>query len=407
MAARAGLGRPDDTVIDLADVAGPDLAPTIYYIAMAAYFRNDFGAVETWLGAHLPGDPAMRARYLLLRGFAAAGKGNVAKQLELADAAIKLLRREAADEIYLLAHAAHVVAMLVRELPCEGIGNYLTALDTDLDWPQELEFIRFQLLRAMGWKSALLGAYDRAMTHLLRAAFFTDDSLLRAYAHLDRASVSIFAGERVSARSELFAALAIVDGTEWATVRNESILLLPYAAQVAAELDETTAAQRLCDLATELRSQISARWAFAHDGRMAAFLSEAEAFAYFDGDRVRALRAGAAAYETFAGIGYAWRAGRLAALLYAGTRESQWQERAQQWIAYYRGSPLERLLEADAIRPLSPRQRQVYKLMAQGKTGGEIAAQLGISTFTVRNHERLVMRAYGVHRRVDLLDKAR
>jgi DNA-binding CsgD family transcriptional regulator len=406
IAARAGQGRAEGAAIDLADVGRGELALTIYYLATAACYRNDFASAETWLNAHAPKEPPMRARYLLLRGFAAAATGDMAKQLELSDAAIKLLRREAPEETYLLAQAAHIVAVLIRELPCDGYGDALQALERELEWPAELDLMRFWVLRALGWKSALVGDFERAMTHLLRAAFFTNEPLVRVYAHLDRATVAIFAGERSSARSEFSAAIATVDQTDWSSVHTEAIAVLPFAAQVAAELGEADDAARLCDLAASLQPQIAARWALAHGGRFSAFLNEAVAFAHYDADRARALRAGEEAYETFAKLGYAWRAGRLAALL-AGANLAPWRERAERWLSYYGGSPLLRLLQPKRMPPLSRRQREVHRLMAQGKTGGEIAAQLGISTFTVRNHERLVMRAFGVHRRIELLDTAR
>ncbi|HTX59086.1 MAG TPA: LuxR C-terminal-related transcriptional regulator [Verrucomicrobiae bacterium] len=407
LAARAGAGAPENDAVELAEVGRAELALTIYYVAMAAYFRNDFAAAGAWLGSHAPTQPATRARYLMLRGFVAAGKGDVAAQLECSDTALRLLRREAPDESYLLAQAAHVVALLVRELPCDGYGDALEALERELDWPPELELMRFGVLRALGWKRALLGDYEGAMAHLLRATFVTDDRLLRAYAHLDHASVAVFAGERASARAAFAASLAIIEQTDWPAVHSEAIAVLPFAAQVAAELGEGTTAQRLCRQAAALQPQIDARWALAHDGRFAAFLGEATAFAYFDRDRDRALLAGEAAYATFAQLGYAWRAGRLAALLASGTALAAWHERAEHWLAYYGTSPLRRLLRAPAAPALSPRQREVHRLMAQGKTGSQIATELGISTFTVRNHERLVMRAYGVHRRIELLERAR
>lgn len=405
--ARAGLGYAETTAIDLGNVPTADFSQTIYYLASAACIRNEFMAVEVLLTAHAPKEPATRAAYLLLRGYAAAGRGDVAKQLELSDAAIKLLRREAPDEAYYLAQAAYIVALLVRELPCKGFGDALQALERDIEWPDELHMHRFWVLRALGWKNALVGDFESAMTYLLRAAFFTGDPLLRIYAHLDRATVSVFAAERASARAEFLAAVEIVDATQWESVHTEAIAVLPFAAQLAAELGELECARRLCDLALRLQPQIDPQWALAHGDRFTAFVNESVAFAYWENERTRAEAAGEAAYVTFGRLGYAWRAGRVAALLAGGAQGDLWHDRATRWLSYYGNSPLLRLLRPSRLPVLSPRQREVHRLMAQGKTGNQIAAELGISTFTVRNHERLVMRAFGVHRRVELLDKAR
>jgi DNA-binding CsgD family transcriptional regulator len=409
-AARAGQGLDDRDPIDLADLQGDDLSTSLYYVAMAAYFRNEFRAVDTWLGAHAPSQPAMRARYLMLRGFAAAGRGDMATQLELSDAAVRLLRSAAPEETYLLANGAYLTSLLLRELPCEGY-EYLADLERELPWPEDLRAWHFQLLRTLGWKLALQGSFLEAMRYVLRAALEAQDPIRRAYALLDRATIAIFANERLSAHTEFGSALEIIEGADWEHVRDETIALLPYAAQVAAELEDQGAARKLYEKAVRFQKQIDSRWALAHDERFGSFLHEAAAFAFFDGERKRAIREAENAYEIFARIGYAWRAGRLAALLYSATHDAQWYARAEQWFSYYPNGPLQRLLPGKSarrktVRPLSPRQREVFRLMRQGKTGAEIAAQLGISTLTVRNHEQAVMRYYRVHRRYDLLQIA-
>ncbi|HKE37464.1 MAG TPA: helix-turn-helix transcriptional regulator, partial [Candidatus Baltobacteraceae bacterium] len=226
-----------------------------------------------------------------------------------------------------------------------------------------------------------------------------------------RATIAVFANERISAQTEFETAAEIIATTDWERVHDETIALLPYAAQVAAELGHAGRAAEFYREGVRLQNHIDANYALAHDERFGAFLGEAAAFAFFDSQRKRAIREGTNAYETFARIGYAWRAGRLGALLYAATQDAAWYARAQQWIGYYPNGPLQRLLPGKSprrknIRPLSPRQREVFRLMRQGKTGAEIATQLGISTLTVRNHEQAVMRYYKVHRRYDLLQVA-
>jgi PAS domain S-box-containing protein len=47
--------------------------------------------------------------------------------------------------------------------------------------------------------------------------------------------------------------------------------------------------------------------------------------------------------------------------------------------------------------PLSSREKDVLGLLVQGKTGREIAATLGISYITVRNHFQALLRKFGVH----------
>jgi PAS domain S-box-containing protein len=62
-----------------------------------------------------------------------------------------------------------------------------------------------------------------------------------------------------------------------------------------------------------------------------------------------------------------------------------------------------RATEAD----LTPRQRQVLQLLAQGGSTEQIAAELHLSTETVRNHIRYVLKGLGVHSRLEAVVVAR
>jgi PAS domain S-box-containing protein len=50
---------------------------------------------------------------------------------------------------------------------------------------------------------------------------------------------------------------------------------------------------------------------------------------------------------------------------------------------------------------LTPRQAEVLKLLELGRTTTQIAEELHLSTETVRNHIRLLMRAVGAHSRLE------
>jgi PAS domain S-box-containing protein len=51
--------------------------------------------------------------------------------------------------------------------------------------------------------------------------------------------------------------------------------------------------------------------------------------------------------------------------------------------------------------PLTPRQTQVLELLERGRTTGQIANELHLSTETVRNHIRNLLRALGAHSRLE------
>ena len=66
------------------------------------------------------------------------------------------------------------------------------------------------------------------------------------------------------------------------------------------------------------------------------------------------------------------------------------------------------LLEADRSDVhLSPRQRQVLELVAEGMTDPEIADELGLSVHTVHTHLERTRKAIGAHRRAGLTAYAR
>jgi two-component system, NarL family, response regulator NreC len=56
-----------------------------------------------------------------------------------------------------------------------------------------------------------------------------------------------------------------------------------------------------------------------------------------------------------------------------------------------------------AERELTPRQREVLRLLAQGKRMKEIAAQLNISVRTVENHKAQLLQALGLETTADLV----
>jgi PAS domain S-box-containing protein len=51
--------------------------------------------------------------------------------------------------------------------------------------------------------------------------------------------------------------------------------------------------------------------------------------------------------------------------------------------------------------PLTPRQAEVLDLLERGRTTRQIASELHLSTDTVRNHVRHILRAVGAHSRLE------
>ncbi|HHC08661.1 MAG TPA: response regulator transcription factor [Actinobacteria bacterium] len=53
------------------------------------------------------------------------------------------------------------------------------------------------------------------------------------------------------------------------------------------------------------------------------------------------------------------------------------------------------------LERLTPREREVLGLLAEGKSGGEIAEELYVSPTTVRNHVQHILGKLEVHSRVE------
>jgi two-component system NarL family response regulator len=62
----------------------------------------------------------------------------------------------------------------------------------------------------------------------------------------------------------------------------------------------------------------------------------------------------------------------------------------------------------DPLPPhLTPRQTEVLRLLKRGRSTEQIAQELQLSTETVRNHVRHLLRALGVHTRLEAVAVAR
>ena len=67
---------------------------------------------------------------------------------------------------------------------------------------------------------------------------------------------------------------------------------------------------------------------------------------------------------------------------------------------------LSRASSFDPHETLTPRQREVLQLAAEGKTNAEMAARLNISQRTVENHRAVLMQKLGLHNQTELIRHA-
>lgn len=379
----------------------------LYYRALAAFYSRDMARADALLLSYVPTAASLRARYLVLRGLVAGAAEHYEAQAQLTSAALGILQREDPGDVTLTAGAAQILAALVRELPgLFATAQTLEALEQSLAWTLELSTSRFHILRTLAWAKALHGDYFNAMVLLRRSERLASRPMLRIYAHMDYATVALFATNTLAAQTEFALADELVSAIDWNSVRDDSLVVLPFLATLAADID-VTRAREYCAIALQTFSNMEQRWAHAHGQRRRAFIGEAIAVAYADVDLVRSREEAIQAFERFVSLGHSWRAGRMALHLYRITSKRVWRDRAEEQLASYPQSPFRRVLESFAGErsALSPKQRAVLDLLVQRKSNDEIAAALGISPNTVRCHIQRIHFAFGVRRRTQLLAK--
>lgn len=406
---RANGGGGAGPILDAADLAAiePGMLPKIlYYAAATAYFAMDLSTAETWLSAHAPKEPEWRARFLVQGGALAAARGNFREHAELTSTALDLLLAQAPEHSYLIANAAHLLAVAIREVPnvdgLERLERVYRVLGDDDGFTGS----RFHVARSLGWARALRGEYRQAMGLVMRAMTDASSPIQKLYAHLDHVSIAVFAHEQASAAAHASFEIAheIVASIDWGKVVTDDLAALPLAAQAFAEMGALEEARRYCEIARSRQGAIVRRLAMAHDGRYTAMVDEASALAYADSDRKFALECATRAYHAYDRMGFAWRAARMAILLLQTTHASKWRESAETQLQAYPDSPFHRLLERP--RTLTKREEDVLRLLRLGYDDYQIAESLGIAYKTVRIHVGRVFRWYGVRSRSALMAKA-
>jgi len=57
----------------------------------------------------------------------------------------------------------------------------------------------------------------------------------------------------------------------------------------------------------------------------------------------------------------------------------------------------------DLLKKLTPREKEVLKIIGHGKTTKQVADQLGLSVSTVGNHRKHICRKLGLHSTAELV----
>jgi DNA-binding CsgD family transcriptional regulator len=303
----------------------------------------------------------------------------------------------------------HTLAVLARELDAPRIRRFVQVRVNRQEWTDDFRVNQFQIYKAVAWCHALEGDYFNCFRYLKLAGSIAPSPVWRAMTLLDRAYLARCVGEPVSSRSELAEAQEILDAVSWRDTDDEERVALALAAELCASLDSGRAASYLAKF-FELRDALSPQLHLRYDERLSALAEYADGVVQAQlGNRKSASAAFRKAWSVYNEIGYDWRAGRCALQLYDLSRDAQWHERAREKLRDYTASWLNDELRGrgDVDLPrVTPAQKRILDLLVAGKTTNQIAQATGTRPFTIQNHVKVLLRAFGVPTRSVLVAAA-
>ena len=305
-------------------------------------------------------------------------------------------------------HAIRTLSMLARELDDPALSEFVKNRVGRQQWSDDFRAHQFQTVKAVGWCCALQGDYFNGLRYLKMAGGFAPSAAWRAMTLLDRAYLARCFGERHWSRDELAEADDLMASVQWRETKDEERVALLLAAELHAPVDSGKAAGYLGEF-SEMRDALSPLVLFRYDRRLSALADYASGIVQVNfGNHKAAVKSLTRAWEVYDKIGYDWRAGRSSLRLYELTGDQAWLQRARTKLKNYRTSWLwKELQEIDPARDdmprLTPAQRRILHLLYSGKTTKEICVETDCSAFTIQNHIKAILKAFGLPNRATLV----
>ena len=391
-------GRPVQALARLNEIRGADDVRTrvvralILAPALSAVGRcgEAVSVAERGFEEHLElGDQLAIAHpgsHIVAQAFALTDAGRLTEAEQLAQAGydITVGDRSLIGQIWFTLNLGRISALRGRSATArrwylEGVG---LARATNFRGPLRLALAGLAMARAM--QGELAAAHADIVEMDAQAPF----DFLHAEQELARAWVEALHGELVAARATMLAAAddAAVNGS----TLSEAKLLHDLARLGNAGL----VAERLDALAGQIDSAL-----------VAAGARHARALARNDAAELSAV---AMDFEAMGAMLLAAEAATSATEAWRGRREQRRANamagRAAVFLGQCEGSRTPGLVVGESVVPLSPREREVASLAADGVPSKEIAERLFLSVRTVNNHLQRVYTKLGVTSRAELGD---
>jgi DNA-binding NarL/FixJ family response regulator len=395
----------------------PLAAELTYHVASNDWIERRLDRAAKTL-ENLPADisPNLDLQARIVTGAIASANEKLAAQGATLLAALRSLRRPQDVEVYLYGMLVTQIAALAVELPSTELRDAALEHISKVPWTADIADLHFHAVRAIAWRHVLEGDEFNAFRRLKEALAVANTPAWRVAAMTDRAYLAAVLGEKRWSAQELRDAHELASSIDWNAVAGEEKLALPVLADLFAERDPAVAIGYVAAF-RKTRKNFPRILSSRRDRRVEAL----EAFSLGKvqmelGDRAEAQRLLTQAWNIYTELGIAWRAARAALALAQLEEAESWRARAEIALEAYPRSWLARSIATPAARPmlasstslesLTSAQRAVLDLLVEGRGTDEIAAALGRSTFTVRNHIKAIFKAFGVSSRTALIVKA-
>jgi DNA-binding CsgD family transcriptional regulator len=365
-------------------------------------------AWKTWPGTLADESKYGKIRSEHLRSFMLSHEERYPEQAASLLRVLELIGSNRKDYLEEWYWAVQTLAGLARELPIAGAKAAVEReLDADIEWSPDFRVNRFQALKSLGWCQALTGNQLGCFRYLREAQDLDVPRPWKAIVVLDRSYFARSVGEEQWALNELLAAEELSSNIAWEEYSGEERVGLLLFAELFSAIDPKKAKRYLDrhDNLQELRSPLILG---AFDRRMRALRDySAGVVCAAEGSREEAIDLLRSAWGVFDSIGYDWRAGRAAMRLLEVTGKTRWRHLAEEKLESYPQSWLAREIQRSSgleHQPRLPRmQQKIFEMLCAGMSTDDIAEKLGRSHYTVRNHIKLIFKAFGVNSRHSLV----
>ena len=391
-------------------------AKVALYRAVSLMRQSRLNEIETLLPIiRSAQSPDLRAQGAAMHAVLLRHREQRRAQIPVLVAALFDLRSGAAPNTWVLCSVLHMLAEIIVEFWEPTLATIVEEQFDAIEWHEEIAVWHFFISRALSWWYALAGDTFTAFRYLKSAVKLPVRDSLHVLNHADRAFLARGLGERLWAEQELSYADELCRRVAWeaeSDERDDASIALVSLAELYASVDTTKASEYLARFQM-FHQHLSSANTRRHDRIDRALVCGAKGLVDAGlgklGESVASLKE---AYDIYDAIGFDWRAGRIAIELASVSGDQRYLEAARKKIARYDRSWLAQSYRDAAERlgftnvlpgvRLTPAQWQVFHLIADGFSLGEVAAHLGRSLNTVRNHASAIYTALGVHSQKEL-----